>query len=92
MNNYRYIPVRGKGVTTYAFDVALEHRRGTWTASCPALLHHGASVSAKTPRQALLKLHRRVWLIVDALAARDETVPGHLVPSTTPVVVVTTAP
>ncbi len=92
MNNYRYIPLPGKGINTYAFDVTLEHRRGSWTASCPALLYRGASASAKTQRQALLKLHRKVWMIVAAMAERGEAVPGEMLPSATPVVVVTTSP
>lgn len=77
MNNYRYIPIRGKGINTYAFDITIEYRHGTWTASCPALLSRGASVSAKTQRQALLKIHHRVWMIVGAMSERGEMVPGY---------------
>ena len=91
MNHYRYIPIRGKGMNTYAFDVTLEHQRGTWTAACPALLHRGGSVSAKTRRQAMLKLHRLVWMIVAEMADRGEMIPGHILPSDNPVLVVTAA-
>jgi predicted RNase H-like HicB family nuclease len=90
MSTYRYIPVRGRGLISYAFAVTIVHEDGVWIASCPALLPYGAEVSAKTRQEVLRQINRRAWSIVLKLARSGESIPGQAVASEVPLVVVIT--
>lgn len=75
MVDLRYIPIRGRKMTTYVFQVALEPDGDGWRAFYPPLEHIGASTWGNTEEEAVQHIHEVLAMIVDELVEEGKKIP-----------------
>jgi len=90
MNDYRYIPIKGKGVFNHIFRIQIERDGNSWTATCPALARYGAFTVGKTRQEAASRINRIAQMIVTSLIEKGEPIPGEVLPSQDLLVLVST--
>lgn len=75
MNAHRPIPIKGRKMTTYVFNVSLEHDDDGWRAFYAPLEHIGASTWGKTQEEALQHIQEVLSMIVEEFAEEGKTIP-----------------
>ena len=89
MSTYTYIPIEGRGMTTYTFQVVVEPDEDAWHAYCPALVRQGAATWGATKEEALANIREVVELVVADLIEAGERLPEGAHISREPLVSVT---
>lgn len=74
MDDYRYIPIKGKGMHTYIFRVELvKEDDGRWSAGVPAL--PGCATWGYTKEEALQNIRDGVEAYIHAMQKAGEKIP-----------------
>lgn len=84
MKNYTCIPVNGKAMAAYDFEVVVEQDEDAWHAYCPAPLRQGGATWDATRDEALENTREVVQMVVTDLTETGECLPQGMYVSAQP--------